>query len=86
MKGNIFITAWSTTCGEKGNNEPLPEGQDKLNERYVLHDFITKCLEPGMVRLQFRNQKAHHKDVSFEEEYRQVLIENSIDIDVCDIF
>jgi hypothetical protein len=27
------------------------------------------------------NQKKHHKTVSFEDEYRQFLIENGIDID-----
>jgi hypothetical protein len=28
-----------------------------------------------------KNQKEHHKMVSFEEEYRKFLIENGIDID-----
>jgi len=27
------------------------------------------------------NQKEHHKTISFEEEYRQFLLENGIDID-----
>jgi hypothetical protein len=30
-KGKIFITAWSLTCGEKSNNERLPERQDRIN-------------------------------------------------------
>ena len=28
-----------------------------------------------------KNQKEHHKTISFEEEYRQFLIENGIEID-----
>ncbi len=39
-----------------------------LNEKQTIIDYIM-------------NQKEHHKKVSFEEEYRQFLIENGIDID-----
>ena len=28
-----------------------------------------------------KNQKEHHKTISFEEEYRRILIENGIDIE-----
>jgi hypothetical protein len=46
------------------------------------HDFyFTSYLEPGMVRIQFHYQKEHHNKVSFEEEYRQFLIEKYIEID-----
>ncbi len=39
-----------------------------LKEKQTIIDYIM-------------NQKEHHKKVSFEEEYRQFLIENGIDID-----
>jgi putative transposase len=39
-----------------------------LNDKQTIIDYI-------------KNQKAHHKSVSFEEEYRQLLIENGIEID-----
>jgi len=32
--------------------------------------------------LTIKNQKEHHRRVSFEEEYRQFLIENGIEINV----
>ncbi len=39
-----------------------------LKEKQTIIDYI-------------KNQKEHHKKISFEEEYRQFLIENGIDID-----
>jgi putative transposase len=39
-----------------------------LNEKQTIIDYI-------------KNQKEHHKKFSFEEEYRQFLMENGIDID-----
>jgi putative transposase len=39
-----------------------------LKEKQTIIDYI-------------KNQKEHHKKVSFEVEYRQFLIENGIDID-----
>ena len=41
---------------------------NSLKEKQTIIDYI-------------KNQKEHHKKVSFEEEYRQFLIENGIDID-----
>ena len=39
-----------------------------LNDKQIIIDYI-------------KNQKKHHKMVSFEEEYRKFLIDNGIDID-----
>jgi REP element-mobilizing transposase RayT len=39
-----------------------------LNDKQTIIDYIT-------------NQKKHHKTVSFEEEYRQFLLDNGIEID-----
>ncbi|MDR1678952.1 MAG: IS200/IS605 family transposase [Prevotellaceae bacterium] len=39
-----------------------------LNDKQTIIDYI-------------KNQKEHHKTVSFEDEYRQFLIENGIEID-----
>ena len=39
-----------------------------LNDKQIIINYID-------------NQKEHHKKVSFEEEYRQLLIDNGIDID-----
>jgi len=39
-----------------------------LNDKQTIIDYI-------------KNQREHHKTVNFEEEYRQFLVENGIDID-----
>jgi hypothetical protein len=43
--------------------------------------FTYNYKEKQLIIYSMKNQKEHHKKLSFEEEYRKFLIENGIDID-----
>ena len=49
--------------------------------RLFLIVYVTNSVrDKDMIINYIRNQKEHHKNISFAEEYRQFLVENGIEI------
>jgi hypothetical protein len=51
LKGNIFITAWSGTCGKKYRNQHLPERQNNNINNELLKKFYNSWFMTSAERL-----------------------------------